>query len=306
VRTTQSQARDDVLAVLNQTKVDVSEQVSQIRSASVEAVNLVAAHVDAQLKVVLDKAEAMERQALSAIGQIEHDIAAKLDMQIEQIERNLLVTLQQLHKEVTETLKSVGAFINEGLDRLYARADDEAAHAIQESRTFTTTWAIVGARSVLSVAFVILLLRVASQIRNATSASGDKVPPIAGGVVLLGILILLFAPSLLANVLHIPAVSPPPNVCADALDDYVRFVNNADSRTDNLAITRNNGLTLQPSDLRRLAAVTVQEELQRCSYVSVSEDRIAEITRLMAGVHLVLGGLDSSVATVSSKAAGKK
>jgi hypothetical protein len=294
LRTAQSQARDDIVALLTQTKSAINDQLAQISSASTAAINLVAGQIDAQLKTVLGKVQALHQQTLAMISEVEHDIANHLDNLVQGLERQVLVQLQQIHQDLLQTLQVIGSFIDQQLDRLYVRTDDGVQQAAYQSRAFVDSAAMVIARGLLGALLLVLVLRVARQTAEAIRKP-EKFPlePVAGGVVLIGVAVLLISKPLLAGVLGIPATPVAPSLCSSAWTDYGKFVDDSKLVSD-----CKSGVTC--TELR-YEGVTVQEELKRCEYVSVSQDRAAGADQLLTAVRSTLAKLPDSVSASVAK-----
>jgi len=284
LKTTQTQARDDIANVLRETKVAISDQLAQVRSASVAGINLVATRLDAQLRTLLTQAQALANQTAQVIAQAEN----ALNKDLQGIEQAVFLQIQAVHSDLLETLKVIQSDIDRQLDRAYVRAQDAATALAFQSRGFVDNAVLVAVRGVLSALFLILLMRVTRQATEAIRKR-DRVPaePIVGAALLCGVVVLLVSKPLLAGALGIPTTSIPPDPCASAVSDYQKFVSDKD-----LAL---------PAVTVRFEGITVQEELQRCAYLSVSTDRAEGAAQLMSGVRTTLAQLPDSVAAVVAK-----
>jgi hypothetical protein len=278
-KSTQTSFRGDIDDVLRQTRAAINDQLAQVRSASVQAINLVAAQLDAQLRAVLTQAQAIASQAEQLIKQIANQ-AVEI---VESIEAQTLAQIKQIHANLMEALKVVGTFIDQELDRIYVRSENTAANVAYASRAFVDNAFLVAVRCVLGGVLLLLALRIA---RDATEAVRKRshltAQPIAEGLILCGVMALLASKPLLAGVLGIPSLTAPPDPCAAALADYKKF------REDNTA-------KVAPDTLR-LEGANVQEELQRCAYLSVSAARAGGAEQLMLSVRAGLSRLPDAVA----------
>jgi hypothetical protein len=288
LRTTQTQARGDIEALLGQTRSAINDQLAQIRSASAQAVNQVAGRVDAQLKAVLEQAQALHQRTLNMILEVEHDIQMHAEHLVQGVEQQVLVQLQQIHKNILDTLQVIGQYVDEQLDRLYVRTDDGARRVAVESRVFVDSAALTIARGVLGVALLVLLMRVVRQASEwLRKRDGLPVEPIVGAAVLLGVVVLLASKSLLSGALGVPAASSLPDACENAWTDYGKFF-------------QDKQVGVAP-DALRYRGVSVEEELKRCAYLSVSQDRIDGAEQLIAGLRSALAGVPGSVGAVAKK-----
>jgi hypothetical protein len=243
---------------------------------------------------VLGKVQALHQQTLTMIFEVERDIANHLDNLVQGLERQVLVQLQQIHQDLLQTLQVIGSFIDQQLDRLYVRTDDGVQQAAYHSRAFVDSAAMVIARGFLGTLLLVLLLRVARQTAEATrKPEGFPIEPVAGALVLTAVLVLLISKPLLAGVLGVPATGAPPSLCTAAWTDYGKFVDDAKLLSDSKT-----GITA--TELR-FEGATVQEELKRCEYVSVSQDRATGADQLISAVRSTLAKLPDSVSASVAK-----
>jgi hypothetical protein len=281
--TAQTQARDDIIHLLQQAKAEISGQLAQLRAASVDAINLVASRLDAQLSAILAETNSILAQAHQMLS----DIAGQTKAVIEGIEQRVFQQIQQIHANIQQDLKQLEAFVDEQLDRAYARAENATADAAFQARAFVDNAFLVGVRCLLAAALLVLVLRLAGQLRAAVQ-SKDHVPLelAASGAMAVVMIVLLASKPLLASALGVPTETTPPDPCASSLADYSKFLADKD---------------VVAHDALRFEGANLQEELQRCAYLSVSSDRVSGAQQLMSGVRSVLMGLPDSVAVAAKR-----
>jgi hypothetical protein len=302
-KTTQTRARDDILAILQQTSASVRAQIAQIEGASIQVVNSVGDRIDAQLQSVLRQVQTLESRASAMVREVEEAIAKHLDHQIEQIEQTALLAMQQLHRDIQEAAAQIAKFIDQELDRLYVRSGDTGDTVAGRLSLFNQRLTLVAAHALLGGIALFLLLRLARQGSEALQKGGGwrafPIEACASGVALVTIAVLLFNTSALTGAL---ALAPPEqhiDQCTLANADYLKFME--DNKNSTSAST-----TPDTSTAHRLGfeGVTVEEELQRCVYLSVSEDRVKAASVLMNDVRVVLNSLPkNTVVAIAPKGA---
>jgi hypothetical protein len=284
MKSVQTQARDDIINVLLQTKAAVSQQLAQIQSASVAAINLAASRLDAQLQAVLTQARALASQAAALAMQVMN----QTKQIAESIENAISGQLKQIQANVLEGLKILKSYVDEQLDRLYARSENTAANAAFQSRAFVDNAFIVLVRCALSGLLLFLIWRIVRDTRQALrQPSGVPFEPIVAGVVACAVVVLLASRPLLCGVLGVKTGSIPPDPCANALTDYAAFFRDKDAVADKNAV--------------RAEGANLEEELQRCAYISVSADRVEAADELMGAVRKGLADLPGSTGAALAK-----